>query len=52
MIASKIEVINKKNSLTGDHVKFNIIPQERAVDIDTELDFKITEYLIKNKKIK
>tara|TARA_X000000368_G_C23007818_1_gene702075 strand:- start:303 stop:1037 length:735 start_codon:yes stop_codon:yes gene_type:complete len=52
VIASKIEVINKKNSLTGDHVKFNIIPQERAVDIDTELDFKITEYLIKNKKIK
>ena len=50
VLACKIEVINKKNSLTGNHVKFNIIPQDRAVDIDTELDFKITEYLIKNKK--
>ena len=51
VIACRSKVIYSKNSLTGDRVKYQIIPQDRAIDIDTELDFKITEYLIKNKKI-
>lgn len=52
VIACRTKVINDTNSLTGNYVKYHIIPQERALDIDTELDFKITEFLIKNLKIK
>ena len=47
IIASRISTIIKKNSLTGDLVKFHIIPQERAIDIDNEIDFKICENIIK-----
>ncbi len=46
IIASKISTIIKTNSLTGDLVKFHIIPQERAIDIDNEIDFKICENII------
>ena len=47
IIASRISTIIKTNSLTGDLVKFHIIPQERAIDIDNEIDFKICENIIK-----
>ena len=46
IIASKISTIIKTNSLTGDLVNFHIIPQERAIDIDNEIDFKICENII------
>ena len=46
IIASKISTIIKTNSLTGDLVKFHVIPQERAIDIDNEIDFKICENII------
>ena len=46
IIASKTSTIIKTNSLTGDCVKFHIIPQERAIDIDNEIDFKICENII------
>ncbi len=46
VIACKFEVINKTNSLTGDTVRYHIIPQERAIDIDNEIDFGICEYLL------
>jgi len=49
IIASRIETVNS-GSLTGDRVKFHIIPQERAVDIDSEIDFFILEELIKKLK--
>ena len=51
--ANAVEYCGAKPVLVDvDYETFNIIPQDRAVDIDTKLDFKITEYLIKNKKIK
>ena len=46
IIACKYSTIYKTDSLTGDLVKFHIIPQERAIDIDNEIDFKICENLI------
>jgi CMP-N-acetylneuraminic acid synthetase len=32
--------------LTGDEVRYHLIPQDRAIDIDNEIDFKIAEYIM------
>jgi CMP-N,N'-diacetyllegionaminic acid synthase len=45
VIAFRLRVINETKSLTGDVVRFHIIPQERAVDIDSDIDFSIIECL-------
>ncbi len=47
IIACRRRVIFDTNSLTGDLVRFHIIPQERAVDIDNPMDFYATEQLMK-----
>ncbi len=47
IIAFRPRVIADTASLTGDHVKAHVIPQERAVDIDNLVDFFIVEQLIK-----
>jgi CMP-N-acetylneuraminic acid synthetase len=47
VIACRRRVIFDTNSLTGDLVRFHVIPQERAVDIDNYMDFYMTEHLIK-----
>lgn len=47
VIACRTGVIWDTNSLTGDTVRYHIIPQERAIDIDNNIDFFITENLIK-----
>jgi CMP-N,N'-diacetyllegionaminic acid synthase len=47
VIACRRQVIFDTDSLTGDLVRFHIIPQERAIDIDNHIDFYITEHLIK-----
>ena len=52
IIASRIETIYETNSLTGDLVRYHIIPQERAIDIDNIIDFSIAELLLENKQIK
>lgn len=46
IVATRLPVILNKNSQTGDLVRFHIIPQERAIDIDNEIDFKIIEFLL------
>ena len=46
IIACWTSTIIKTNSLTGDLVKYHIIPQERAIDIDNEIDLKICENII------
>ena len=48
VIVSRTEVIGEHHSLTGDHVRYHIIPQERAIDIDSRIDFFIVEQIIKN----
>lgn len=50
VVASRIKTICEMNSLTGDKVRYHIIPQERAVDIDTLVDFYIVEALMKKFK--
>jgi CMP-N-acetylneuraminic acid synthetase len=50
IIACRRRVIFDTNSLTGDLVRFHIIPQERAVDIDNPIDFFVTEQLMKKSK--
>ncbi len=49
IIACRIETIYNTNSLTGDLVRYHIIPQERAIDIDNLVDFSIAELLLKSK---
>lgn len=46
IIACRTPVIFNTDSLTGDHVKYHIIPQERAVDIDNHVDFYVIEQLM------
>lgn len=41
------EFVFKANSMFEGRVKAVIVPAERAVDIDTELDFKFAEFLMK-----
>lgn len=50
IIAVRFPIIFKTNSLTGDLVKYHIIPQERSIDIDNEIDFFICEKLMNNHK--
>lgn len=50
VIVSRRETLEKYKdvrSLTGDKVAYYIIPQSRLIDIDSELDFEIAEYLMK-----
>lgn len=47
IIACRYDTIAKTESLTGDLVRYHIIPQERAVDIDSPADFLVAEELIK-----
>lgn len=52
VIAFRSEVVDATHSLTGDLVRYHIIPQERAVDIDSETDFFVTEQLMRKFKNK
>ncbi len=47
VVACRTEVL-KTGTLTGDRVRYHIIPQERAIDIDSEMDFFIAEKLMEN----
>lgn len=49
VIASRITTIRTTGSLTGDHVAYHVVPQDRAIDIDTELDFEIAEFLLERR---
>lgn len=46
VIACRTSVIYDTNSLTGDTVRYHIIPQERAVDIDSMMDFSVVEHIM------
>lgn len=49
VIVCRKSTIEKTDSLTGDHVKYHIIPQEESIDIDGEIDFIIAEELLKQR---
>ena len=46
VIACRARTVYDTHSLTGDIVRYHIIPQERAVDIDNLIDFFIAENLM------
>jgi CMP-N-acetylneuraminic acid synthetase len=48
IIGCRRRVIFETNSLTGDLVRPHIIPQNRAVDIDNEIDFYMVEHLLRS----
>lgn len=50
VIACRTNVVNDTKTLTGDMVRYHIIPQERAIDIDKMIDFFIVEQLMSRKK--
>ncbi len=52
VIVCRNKTILETNSLTGDNVKYHIIPQEESIDIDSKIDFDIAEFLIKQQKKK
>jgi CMP-N,N'-diacetyllegionaminic acid synthase len=47
VIACRRQVIFDTDSLTGDVVRCHVIPQERAIDIDNDIDFFVAEQLLK-----
>lgn len=50
---ARIDVIYKYNSMRGDDCVAYIMPEERSINIDTEIDFLLAELLIKeNDKVK
>lgn len=46
VVATRPQVLYTLGSLTGDPVRAHIIPQERAVDIDSLLDFFVAEKIM------
>jgi CMP-N,N'-diacetyllegionaminic acid synthase len=48
-IVSRRDTVLKQNSQTGEVVLFHIVPQETALDIDTDLDFRVIETLISSR---
>lgn len=48
VVATRTHVVKTSGSLTGDPVRPHIIPQERAVDIDSLLDFFVVEKLMEH----
>jgi len=47
IIACRTSVIFKTNSLTGHNIRYHLVPQERAMDIDNPIDFVIIEQLMR-----
>ena len=44
----KRDIILNKNTLFLEKTGLYVMPEERSIDIDTELDYKFVEFLIKN----
>lgn len=44
------DIIMKENRVLGRNIKAHIMPPERSIDIDTELDFKLAELLMRERK--
>jgi CMP-N-acetylneuraminic acid synthetase len=49
-IVSRRDTILKHDSQTGEVVRFHIVPQSTALDIDTDLDFRIVETLLADRR--
>jgi len=42
----------KENRVLGHHTRAYVMPLEKSIDIDTELDFKLAELLLKEREWK
>jgi CMP-N,N'-diacetyllegionaminic acid synthase len=51
VVACKRHVIKEFGSLAGDRVTFHVIPQERALDIDSPEDFAVAEWILTRVKL-
>jgi CMP-N-acetylneuraminic acid synthetase len=47
---SRRDTIMEKNSIWGETIRPYIMPEERSVNIDSQLDFKLAEYLIQDQQ--
>lgn len=45
-IVSRRETLTKLGSQTGEIVRYHVVPQETALDIDTDFDFRLIEILL------
>ena len=48
----KRDIILNENKLFLENTGLYVMPEERSIDIDTELDFKFVEYLMKENDVK
>ncbi|MBI3046066.1 MAG: acylneuraminate cytidylyltransferase family protein [Candidatus Harrisonbacteria bacterium] len=48
LVAFRPHILSKYNSITGERIRPYIVPQDRSVDIDSEVDFMVAEYLKNN----
>lgn len=48
----KRHIILNENSLFLENTGLYVMPEERSIDIDTELDYKFVEFLMKEKNVK
>lgn len=46
IIATYPRVVERTGTLVGDHVRSHVISQDRAIDIDSEIDFFVAEKLM------
>src|SRR5207344_1219459 len=44
--AAKADYVLRTNNLLGDRVRATIVPEDRSLDIDTELDLAFAEFLV------
>jgi CMP-N,N'-diacetyllegionaminic acid synthase len=49
-IVSRRDTILKLNSQTGETVRYHVVPQETALDIDTALDFRLIDILLRERE--
>lgn len=50
IIASRTSTIRATGTLTGDTVACHVVPQDRSIDIDAELDLEIAELLLERRR--
>lgn len=49
IVVTRSEIIMKENRMLGDDTRAYIMKQEDSIDIDTELDFKLAELIIRER---
>jgi N-acylneuraminate cytidylyltransferase len=50
LYVSNVNWLTKKKSFLSPLTKAYIMPTERSLDIDDQIDFEIAEYFLRNKK--